>query len=76
MEEKGVVREQKAWKRREREKNASAEQEQAEVGLLAKLLSKLRAANKGGNSLHSFLLKNALNGYMLTPRGQRGEWQS
>lgn len=43
-----MVREQKPSERRERGKNVSKEQGPAEVGLLAELLSKLRAANKGG----------------------------
>lgn len=44
MKEKGVAIEQKPWER----KNVSKEQGTAEVGLPAGLLSKLRAANKGG----------------------------
>lgn len=45
----------------------------AKGGLLAELLSKPRAGNKGGNSLDSFLLNNVLNDYTLTSRGQRGK---
>lgn len=63
----------KALRVKREKKNASKEQGLAEVGLLAELLSKLRAAHKGGNSWDSFQLYNALNDYVLTPRGQRGE---
>lgn len=61
-----MVRGQKNLQRREREKKA--EQRLVEVGVL---LSKLRAANKGGNSWNSFLLNNRPHDDMLTSGGQR-----
>lgn len=68
MKGKGVVREQK------REKNASKDQGPAEVGLLADLLSKLRAEHKGGIvGIVSCRPVYLNNDYLLTPRGKKGE---
>lgn len=54
-------------------KNASKDQGPAEVGLLADLLSKLRAAHKRGMVGIVSCQPVCLNGYMLTPRGKEGK---
>lgn len=72
--EKGVVSENKSSGRgREEKKNASKDQRPAEVGLLAGLLSELRAANKRGIVGIVSCLPSVLNDYVLTPSGENGK---